>query len=143
MARADDTRPRGGQALKQAIHVARARASITSDMQLALRAGVHYDTFMNWYSDRTTPRAHELSKVARVLDVPLADLLAAWEGRDVEPPALHESIRELVAELRASRASQDATTAALMHALAELARKGDPSVSVSSTSETGDGDGHA
>jgi hypothetical protein len=138
-----DERPRGGPALKQAIHIARARASISSDMQLALRAGVHYDTLMNWYAERTAPRGHELSKVAAVLDVPLADLLAAWEGRAPDPPELHESIRELVAELRELVASQDAATAALMGALGELARKGDDPVSVPSTSTTGNGDGAA
>jgi transcriptional regulator with XRE-family HTH domain len=67
----------GGPALRQAIHVARARTSIDSDTQLALAAGVHYDTLMNWYSGRTTPRPHAIRKVAAILGVPYGDLLAA------------------------------------------------------------------
>jgi hypothetical protein len=46
----------GGLALKQAIHVARARTELTSDRQLATRAGVSYDTFMNWFGDKTRRR---------------------------------------------------------------------------------------
>lgn len=113
-----------GQSLKSAIHVARARASIPSDMQLALRAGIHYDTLMNWYGGRTVPRPAELLKVASVLDVSLADLMGAYEGRPSEPPPLHESIRELVAELRAQRVSHDQAMAGLTRALAELASVG-------------------
>jgi transcriptional regulator with XRE-family HTH domain len=90
----------GGQALRQAIHVARARTDITSDAQLALRANVSYDTFMNWYGDKTTPRPHEVKKVADVLGVRYGDLLAAWEGHDPEPQPLHEALRDLVGELR-------------------------------------------
>jgi hypothetical protein len=63
----EGTRLSGGQALKQAIHVARARTDLTSDMGLARRAGVSYDTFMNWFGDKTVPRPHEVKKVADVL----------------------------------------------------------------------------
>jgi transcriptional regulator with XRE-family HTH domain len=90
----------GGKALKQAIHVARARTDITSDAQLALRSGVHYDTFMNWFGDKTVPRPHEVKKVADVLGVRYGDLLAAYEGHDPQPPELHVVIRELVEQIR-------------------------------------------
>jgi hypothetical protein len=86
----------GGAALKQAIHVARARAGITSDMQLSLRAHVSYDTLMNWYGERTVPRPNELQKVARTLDVSLTDLMGAYEGRDPEPAPLTDAIADLV-----------------------------------------------
>jgi transcriptional regulator with XRE-family HTH domain len=119
----------GGAALKRAIHIARARTEITSDMELARRAGVHYDTLMNWYGNRTTPRPFEVRKVAGILGVPLQDLMAAWEGYDPEPPPLQDAVRELVGEMRAliaesrlARAQQDEATMALLRALGALAR---------------------
>lgn len=96
----------GGPALKRAVHVARARAGIASDAELANTAGVHYDTLMNWYAGRTVPRPAEVRKVAEALGVPYGDLLAAYDGRAPEPPALHESIERLVLELRESRRQQ-------------------------------------
>jgi hypothetical protein len=117
----------GGAALKQAIHVARARAGITSDMQLALQAHVHYDTFMNWYGDRTVPRPAELKKVADVLGISYGDLMGAYEGRDPEPQPLQDALRELVeavralvAESRLSRATQVESTEALLRAVAAV-----------------------
>lgn len=83
-------------ALKRKLRAARSAAGIESDQDLALRAGVHLQTLQNWMYGKTTPRPSELHKVARVLGVPLDALMAAYEGRDPEPPALHESIRELV-----------------------------------------------
>lgn len=114
----------GGLAIKQAIHAARARTELTSDMQLALRAGVHYDTLMNWYGNRTTPRPHEVKKIADVLGIRYDVLMAAWEGRDLEPPPIQDAIRELVLEMRLSRAQQDQATLALLEAVAALARSG-------------------
>lgn len=107
----------GGQALKRAIHVARARTDMTSDMELSRRAGVSYDTLMNWYGDKTTPRGHELKKVADALGIRYASLMDAWEGRPSEPPPLQEAIRELVVEMRLSRAQQDEATMAILRAL--------------------------
>lgn len=112
----------GGKALKQAIHVARARAEITSDVQLALRSGVSYDTFMNWFGDKTTPRPAEVKRVADVLGVSYGDLIAAYEGRDPQPQPLQDAIRELIEELRLSRAQQDEATLALLRALAAVVR---------------------
>jgi hypothetical protein len=134
----------GGAALKRAVRVARARTEITSDMELARRASVHYDTLMNWYGDRTTPRPFEVKKVAAVLGVPYGDLMAAWEGYDPEPPPLQDAVRELVGEMRAliaesrlARAQQDEATMALLRALGALART-DPA-----PPETPGGSGHA
>jgi transcriptional regulator with XRE-family HTH domain len=92
---------KGSAALKQAIHVARARAGVTSDMQLALRAHVSYDTLMNWFSGRTVPRPHELKKVADSLGASYGDLMAAYEGRDPEPQPLQDAVRDLTAAVRA------------------------------------------
>lgn len=90
----------GGPALKRAIHVARARTDMTSDMELARRAHVSYDTLMNWYGDKTVPRPHEVKKVGDVLGVSYGDLIAAWEGKDPEPPVLVDKIDELITEIR-------------------------------------------
>lgn len=89
--------------LKRAIRAARSRAGIESDQELALRAGVHLQTLQNWMYGKTTPRPHELSKVANLLNVPMADLMAIYEGRAVEPPPLQDAIRELVEEMRLER----------------------------------------
>lgn len=114
----------GGSALKKAIHLARARAGIVSDMELARRAQVSYDTFMNWYGDKTVPRPHEVKKVADVLGVRYSDLLAAYEGHDPEPPLLQDAIHELVTEMRLEREQQHETAMAIMRALAALLPSG-------------------
>jgi transcriptional regulator with XRE-family HTH domain len=121
----------GGTRLKQAIHQARALTEITSDTSLALKAGVHYDTLMNWYAERTVPRPAELKKVADVLGVRMADLMDVYEGRDPRPPALEDAIAELVDELRVfvhearlSRVQSDESTSAILRALGAIAHPG-------------------
>lgn len=89
----------GGAALKQAIHVARAKAGITSDVQLALRAHVHYDTLMNWFGDKGIPRGFELKKVAKALGVHYWELQAAYDGEDPQPQPLQDAIRDLAGQL--------------------------------------------
>jgi lambda repressor-like predicted transcriptional regulator len=95
-----DERQEAGQRLKRAVHIARARAEIDSDMQLSVRAGVHYDTLMNWYGGRTTPRPFELRKVAKTLGIQYAELWSAYEDIAVEPVPLSEAVKELLPELR-------------------------------------------
>jgi len=109
-----------GQRLKRAIHVARARANVLYDRDLATRAHVSYDTLMNWYGGKTVPRGEELRRVALFLGVKYSDLMAAYEGVEAEPPALTEVLRELVTELRLSRAQQDEATMAILRALGAL-----------------------
>lgn len=109
-----------GARLKEAIHVARVRAGITSDTQLALRSGVHYDTLQNWYSGRTMPRAAALRMVADALGVKYSDLQDAYDGRDPEPPTLVQAIESLISELREGRAEQRAETKAILTALGAL-----------------------
>jgi transcriptional regulator with XRE-family HTH domain len=89
-----------GERLKQAIHIARAKANILYDTDLAVRAGVSYDTFMNWYGGKTVPRGAELRKVAQTLGLQYADLMAAYEGIAPEQPPLQETVSELVGLLR-------------------------------------------
>lgn len=69
-------------------------------MQLALRANVSYDTFMNWFGDKTVPRPAELKKVADALGISYGNLMAAYEGRELEPQPLQEIVKELVGEVR-------------------------------------------
>ena len=95
--------PGNHEELKRAIRAARNKAGIPSDQELALRSGVHLQTLQNWMYGNTTPRPSELSKVARVLKVPMADLMAIYEGRQVEPPPVQDAIRELVTEMRRDR----------------------------------------
>lgn len=110
----------GGKALQRAIHVARARAGFTSDVQMALAASISYDTLMNWYGNRTTPRPAEVKRLAQTLGVPYGDLMAAYEGREPEPQPLQDAIRDLVAELRLGRVEQQRSTDALLKALERL-----------------------
>ncbi len=123
--------PRGGEALKTAIHVARERAGITSDTQLARQAGVSYDTLMNWFGGRTLPRPTELKRVADAVGVRLVELMDAYEGRDPQPPSLEERMGELIDELRVfvhearlQRAANEESTAAILRALGALGRAG-------------------
>jgi transcriptional regulator with XRE-family HTH domain len=95
----------GGARLKQAVHVARAKAGITSDTQLALRANVSYDTLMNWYGGKTVPRGFELEKVAKATGTSLWVLQAAYEGRAPEPPPLQDAIRDLADEMNRQTAA--------------------------------------
>lgn len=122
--KSDDARD-AGQRLKVAIHVARARTEIPSDMQLAVAAGVHYDTIMNWFSGRTTPRPGEVRKVAGALGIAYGDLLAAYDGREPDPQPLSDAVHELVVMLREwldgereHRAAQNQAIAALLRAMA-------------------------
>ena len=123
-----DTSPKAsGERLKREIHVARARAGIGTDMELAQRAHVHYDTLMNWYSGRTTPRSNAVKAIADVIGVRFTTLLDAYEGRDAEPPELKEAIGLLVDEIRTAMVDErrartklmQAVTAAIAAALAE------------------------
>lgn len=123
--------PRGGDALKLAIHVARERSGITSDTQLAGQAGVSYDTLMNWFGERTTPRPAELKKVADAIGVRLVDLMDAWEGREPMAPGLESAVHaliaqigELVDELRRDRIVREESAVAMMRAFGALALPG-------------------
>ena len=89
-----------GDRLKRAIHVARARANILYDTDLAVRADVSYDTLMNWFAGKTVPRGAELRRVGQTLGVSYADLMAAYEGLEPEPQPLQDAVRDLVSTIR-------------------------------------------
>jgi transcriptional regulator with XRE-family HTH domain len=107
-----------GERMKVAIHVERERVGITSDSELAVRSGVHYDTFMNWFSGKTTPRPFEVRKVADVLQVPYGDLLAAYEGRQPAAVPLEQAVAELIVEIRAAVVDERRARAEMMRAIA-------------------------
>ena len=130
--------------LKRALRSARAKAGIRSDVELGLRSGVHLQTIQNWMYGKTTPRPSELSKVARVLDVPMNDLMAVYEGRDPEPPPLQDAIRELVGELRLSRIQQHEATMALLAAVGALSGRAlEPSGMQRDTANEANGGSHS
>ena len=109
--------------LKRALRAARSNAGIKSDQELALRSGVHLQTLQNWMYGKTTPRPAELSKVATALDVPFADLMAIYEGRDPEPPPLQDAIRELVEEMRIDRRERHEAHIAMLQMVQGLITK--------------------
>ena len=109
--------PTAGERLKREIHAARARAGIASDMELAQRSHVHYDTLMNWYSGRTVPRPGAVRQIAETLDVRFAVLMDAYEGKDAEPPELKEAIAILVDEIRSSLVEERRARAQLMRVI--------------------------
>lgn len=119
--RAEAARLGGGKALRQAIHVARAQAGFTTDRQVADASGVSYDTLMNWYGDKTTPRPTEVKRVAVALGARFADFMAAYEGVDPEPVPLQDAIRDLIEQMRAQMAQQELATMALLRTLNRLA----------------------
>ena len=106
--------------LKRALRAARSNAGIKSDQELALRSGVHLQTLQNWMYGKTTPRPSELSKVAAVLDVPFADLMAIYEGREIEPPPLQDAIRELVEEMKIDRRERHEAHIAMLQMIQAL-----------------------
>lgn len=89
----------GAPALKVAIRSAREARGIRSDAELAKRSGVHLQTLQNWMYGKTTPRGHELRKVAMALDVSYDGLMALYEGRQPSVP-LEEAVLELAAAIR-------------------------------------------
>lgn len=88
------------EALKKGLRSARAAAGYESDLALSLEAGVHLQTIQNWMYGKTTPRAHEMSKVAKVLDKPTDYFMALYEDREPEPPPLMRQLGELVTVVR-------------------------------------------
>lgn len=107
-----------GQALRQAIHEARPKVGIDSDADLALRAGVHYDTLMNWFRGATTPRPSAVRRVADVLKVPYGDLLAAWDLREPAAIPLEQAVSDLIVEIRLAMVDERHARAELMRAIA-------------------------
>ena len=141
-----DTSPAAsGERLKREIHAARARAGIGTDMELAKRSRVSYDTLMNWYSGRTVPRANVVKQVADAVGVKYSTLLDVYEGRDPEPPELKEAIAMLADEIRTALVDERRARAQLMRAVAAAitAAMGDPvgvmaePLSVPNTSDDG------
>lgn len=103
-----------GDRLKRAIRVSREMVGITSDSELSRQAGVHYDTLMNWYGGRTTPRPFEVRKIAGVLGVAYGDLLAAYDGREPAAVPLEQAVADLIVEIRAAVVDERRARAEMM-----------------------------
>lgn len=126
-----------GQRLKRAIHVARSRSRFTSDVQLALAAHVHYDTLMNWYGGRTVPRPASIKQIADALDIPYADLMAAYDDRQPEAVPIEQAVADLIVEIRVAMVEERQARASLMRTIAAALAA---AVSVPSTLSNGNGE---
>lgn len=73
---------------REALRVAMARADIRSMVKLSECSGVSRNTLYSW--GVTAPKYGELSKVAGALDVPMAYLVDALEGRLWPDPQTRE-----------------------------------------------------
>lgn len=128
MGRGPDRRmPGDHNALKRAVRSARHERGYKSDKELAKAAGVHLQTLQNWMSGKTTPRPHEMSKVAQTLGKPMDYFSAIYERREPAEQPLHEAVadltgvlRELVVEMREERERGEDAAAALLRAAAAL-----------------------
>jgi hypothetical protein len=102
-----DTRREAGKRLRAFTEDRMAARGIASLVELAELAPVSYDTLHAWFRGRApTPGAG--GRVSQVLGVSYAQMLAAYEGRDVTPTVdvmaeLTDLMRELLGELRQSR----------------------------------------
>jgi transcriptional regulator with XRE-family HTH domain len=108
-----------GQRLDRAIRAATLRRPGLTVTGLARAAAIQRDTVYKWFEGNTAPRTAELARVADVLDVPLAELLNAYQGR--EPPALAPTLSpELLdaIEERVRRGFRDELEAVWQRALA-------------------------
>ena len=75
---------------RRAVAIAMARAGVPSMVELAARSGVSRNTLYAW--GKTGPKYAELSRVAGVLDVPMAYLVDALEGRLWPDPQTREPV---------------------------------------------------
>ena len=80
---------------RRALAVAMERAGIRSMVELSERAGVSRNTLYGW--GVAAPKYAELSKVAGVLDVPLAYLVDALEGNLWPDPQTREPVTDAAA----------------------------------------------
>lgn len=116
---------RAGDRLRAYIADRMADRGIKSVSELARRANVSRDTFQQWWRGRP-PQRSTAELVARELGVTFADLIAAREGSSPGASdgsgldALINALRELVAEMRLSRAQVDESTIALLRAIAAV-----------------------
>ena len=80
------------ETFRKALDIAMARAGIATVVDLSARAAVSRNTLYAW--GVTAPKYGELSKVAGVLDVPMAYLVDALEGRLWVDPQTREAVTD-------------------------------------------------
>lgn len=120
-----------GERFEEYIRIAIAKSkTVHSPAELIRAAKLHpntlYDLF-NGVTDNPGPRT--IAALARVLEVPVSDLWAVWEGREVEPPPLVDVLRELAPDLHElvillRAQADDAVLAAVREALEERRQRG-------------------
>jgi len=111
----DDEARAAGDRLWAAITAARGRRTVTD---IAKEAGVLRQTLYKW-SRGGTPSLPELRAVARELGVPLASLVAAWDGPSASQGA--EMTNDLSPATRAVLEAQGAKIEGLRDAVLDLA----------------------
>lgn len=94
--------------LRDAIDVAMRRQKIKTIVDLVERSHVSRNTIYGWTAGKRTPQFAQLSAVAGALDVPMAYLVDAYEGRLWPDPqtrephadqgAVEDQVRQLVRE---------------------------------------------
>ena len=111
----DDEAQAAGDRLWAAITMARGRRTVTD---VAKEAGVLRQTLYKW-SKGGTPNLIELRKVARELGVPVASLVAAWDGPSA--PESAGTTNDLSAATQAVLEAQGAKIEGLRDAVRDLA----------------------
>lgn len=117
----DDEAKAAGERLRAEIAAARGRRTVTD---LATKSGVLRQTLYKWFGGGT-PNLIELRKVARQLEIPVASLVAAWDGPSASSDA--GATNDLSPATRAVQDTQGADIAGLresVDALAKLLRAG-------------------
>ena len=94
-----------GRRLEAAIHALMAgmtpRLSIT---KLAKDAHVTRGTLYEWFSGERPPSSPKLAGIAEVLEVPVSELWAAYDGRPQVPVSFEDAALRLIEEMRVQSA---------------------------------------
>lgn len=92
-----------GKRLRDYMRTAMSRAEIDTVSELARRGGVGRDTLQAWWRGERQPTPLPGGRVAKVLGVTYAELLAAWDGSpaDLEPQQLIAAFEWAIAQVRA------------------------------------------
>jgi transcriptional regulator with XRE-family HTH domain len=92
-----------GKRLRDYMRTAMSRAEIETVSELARRSEVGRDTLQAWWRGERQPTPLPGGRVAKVLGVTYAELLAAWDGQpaDLEPQQLIAAFEWAIAQVRA------------------------------------------
>jgi transcriptional regulator with XRE-family HTH domain len=87
--------PEAGQRFEEYVRVALARSRHVHTVAELLRAAkLHQNTLYDLFNGTTNePGPRTIASLATALEVPRAELWAAWEGRELEPDSVEEALR--------------------------------------------------